>query len=332
MASNLHRMIVVPPTLFERWKELVTEDRQLTQLDRNMKKIMKMKHIPEDRKWYFYRHQLMLNAMRNRTKNNSLNMGEKNVNDINDKSLKYDSPKLKSSPISYRRNPISQKRYGRKSTFGDIRSLIGDNSAQQDYLLPWTDDFQDNYDVDVDGNAGVSNNRLSSNERQQQPPKFDEDIFSSTMNKSADTQSDSEIMYVNSDAENEDEQNLMDYSSFIKDVVLKDAPKNVRIVREGQSQDPSEYRIFELSDGSQVNVPVNDLLKPTAPLKGRRSSLRGVRVTRSQSNPKVLEERKKKELSFTRHKKHAAQKRKVLQMRKANDQKGGRILKWITLR
>lgn len=66
--NNLQRMLVIPPTLFEKWRELILEDKHLTDLDLKMKKIIKLKNVPTGKKWYLYRQQLMMEANRRRNK------------------------------------------------------------------------------------------------------------------------------------------------------------------------------------------------------------------------------------------------------------------------
>lgn len=53
--SNLQRMIVIHPELFNKFKHIITEDQNLTQLDKKMKLILHNKNLNDINKWYQYR-------------------------------------------------------------------------------------------------------------------------------------------------------------------------------------------------------------------------------------------------------------------------------------
>lgn len=52
-------LIIFPKHLFEEWKTIVDNEQRLSTLDKKIKKIMNMKNISDDRKWFLYKHQLM---------------------------------------------------------------------------------------------------------------------------------------------------------------------------------------------------------------------------------------------------------------------------------
>jgi len=57
--NNLQRMIVIPPEIFEKFKHLVLEDEQLTDLDKMMKSILYNKKLNDLNKWHLYRQNLI---------------------------------------------------------------------------------------------------------------------------------------------------------------------------------------------------------------------------------------------------------------------------------
>lgn len=57
--SNLQRMIVIPPDIFEKFKHAVLEDGQLTELDKNMKSILHNNKLTDLNKWHLYRQNLI---------------------------------------------------------------------------------------------------------------------------------------------------------------------------------------------------------------------------------------------------------------------------------
>lgn len=56
--SNLQRMIVIHPELFKKFKHIITEDQNLTELDKKMKSILHNKNLNDINKWYQYRESL----------------------------------------------------------------------------------------------------------------------------------------------------------------------------------------------------------------------------------------------------------------------------------
>lgn len=57
--SNLQRMIVIHPELFKKFKHIITEDQNLTDLDKKMKTILHNKNLNDINKWYQYRESLL---------------------------------------------------------------------------------------------------------------------------------------------------------------------------------------------------------------------------------------------------------------------------------
>lgn len=67
---SLQRMIVIPGDTFERWKKIVTEDKKLSNLDREMKKILFNNKLNDVSKWHFYRQNLLKYLNTKRRHNN----------------------------------------------------------------------------------------------------------------------------------------------------------------------------------------------------------------------------------------------------------------------
>lgn len=59
MNNNLQRMIVIPPEVFEKWKHIITEDQNLSTLDKHMKNILYNKNLNNVNKWHQYREKLL---------------------------------------------------------------------------------------------------------------------------------------------------------------------------------------------------------------------------------------------------------------------------------
>lgn len=57
--SNLQRMIVIPPEIFDKWKHIIVEDKKLTELDKNMKNILYNKSLNDINKWHRYNENLL---------------------------------------------------------------------------------------------------------------------------------------------------------------------------------------------------------------------------------------------------------------------------------
>lgn len=52
-------MIIIPPEVFEKWKHIITEDSQLSKLDKKLKNIIYNKQMNDIDKWHHYRENLM---------------------------------------------------------------------------------------------------------------------------------------------------------------------------------------------------------------------------------------------------------------------------------
>ena len=57
--TNLERMIIIPPEIFDKWKHIITEDQNLSELDRKMKTILYDKNLNNINKWHQYRENLL---------------------------------------------------------------------------------------------------------------------------------------------------------------------------------------------------------------------------------------------------------------------------------
>lgn len=64
----MQRMIVVPPTVFEKWKKIFVADKQLSDLDLEMKRVLYSKNMNNTDKWHLYRQNLMRYLMVSRKK------------------------------------------------------------------------------------------------------------------------------------------------------------------------------------------------------------------------------------------------------------------------
>lgn len=50
---NLQRMIIVPAHTFEKWKHIITYDKRMSDLDRNMKSILNNTSLNDLSKWQY---------------------------------------------------------------------------------------------------------------------------------------------------------------------------------------------------------------------------------------------------------------------------------------
>ena len=57
--TNLERMIIIPPEIFDKWKHIITEDQNLSELDKKMKAILYDKNLNNINKWHQYRENLL---------------------------------------------------------------------------------------------------------------------------------------------------------------------------------------------------------------------------------------------------------------------------------
>lgn len=57
--SNLQRMIIIPPEIFEKIKKIVLDDSKLSELDKNMKSILRNNKLTDLNKWHLYRQNLL---------------------------------------------------------------------------------------------------------------------------------------------------------------------------------------------------------------------------------------------------------------------------------
>lgn len=57
--NNLQRMIVISPEIFEKFKDIVLEDSNLSHLDKNMRSILHNKKLSDLNKWHLYRQNLI---------------------------------------------------------------------------------------------------------------------------------------------------------------------------------------------------------------------------------------------------------------------------------
>ncbi len=67
-SNNLQRMIIIPPEVFDKWKNIITEDQQLSQLDKSMRNIIYNKNLNEIDKWHHYRENLLKFSFANKGK------------------------------------------------------------------------------------------------------------------------------------------------------------------------------------------------------------------------------------------------------------------------
>lgn len=57
--SNLQRMIVIQPEIFEKIKKILIDDSKLSELDKNMKSILRNNKLTDLNKWHLYRQNLL---------------------------------------------------------------------------------------------------------------------------------------------------------------------------------------------------------------------------------------------------------------------------------
>lgn len=65
-------MVVVPPELFDKWKDVFLEDQKLSFLDKEMKNVLNNSKLDDINKWYLYREKL-LKYLHSKKKNDSSN-------------------------------------------------------------------------------------------------------------------------------------------------------------------------------------------------------------------------------------------------------------------
>lgn len=64
----MHRMIVAPPSIFDKWKEIMEDNKHLSDLDLEMKKILYSKKMNDFTKWQNYRQVLLKYLLCNKQK------------------------------------------------------------------------------------------------------------------------------------------------------------------------------------------------------------------------------------------------------------------------
>lgn len=101
---SLQRMIVIPPDTFERWKNIVVEDKKLSELDREMRKILYDNKLNTISKWYHYRQNLLkyLNTNRKRHIMHNFNTKKQITNvDTQTKIVNYKNKMAQTLPINH---------------------------------------------------------------------------------------------------------------------------------------------------------------------------------------------------------------------------------------
>jgi hypothetical protein len=221
---NLQRMIVIPSHTFEKWKNIVIHDQKLSDLDKNMKLILNNTKLNDFTKWQLYRQNLIKFTNSARMFNKSTKSKLQSAN--NNKRL---------MDVSTETRRIIKREKG-----------VGTDIAVKDEETD-TADIPDQF-IPVKGRkqAKVS------------PNKTMEDIFQ-TSNKFTSLDED---VFDNNISDN-DKNYTLDQDDTITRRALENQSQNVKIVRERKSMNPAEYRAFELSNGEEVNVPVEKRIRLT---------------------------------------------------------------------
>lgn len=207
----MQRMIVIPPDTFERWKKIIIEDKKLSGLDQEMKKILYDSKLNTLSKWHHYRQNLFKYLHGKRKHNRRFTESFTNTPSSVDpeittsgketRRVKYKNTKMQTSPLEHKSVATQVSRKSKlPRSFQDIPSL-----------------------EEVFGNT----NRFSSLEEE------------------------------GSNSSNENKLVELDVDDIVREKALEGYPASVKITKERRSMDPNEYRLYELNNGIDVNVPVD---------------------------------------------------------------------------
>lgn len=97
------------------------------------------------------------------------------------------------------------------------------------------------------------------------PEQFFESLQDPNNIHDASAEADSEYDFANQ---------TLDYSDLMREEALRDKPKNVRIISKLQSRDPKRYALYELSDGTDMEI----LIPGKSPKTATRAQQRGTRI------------------------------------------------------
>lgn len=240
--SNLQRMIVIHPELFKKFKHIITEDQNLTELDKKMKAILHNKNLNDINKWYHYRESLLKFSFLKKNK------------------IKLLSPsKLSTMENSTQTNNLVNRH----------KEIQATHSSQE---------------------MSTQTNHIS-NTKTYSPKSDDKMEIFSNVNDNID---------VNEELSNDD----FDDDDEIRKLALENQPIGVKILKERKTTKAAanKYRIFELSNGEDVTVPIfkeKMLTRSTALATGKLSSQSPKQLIQSAlpfktvKKPKTVKETKK---------------------------------------
>lgn len=173
MNNNLQRMIMIPPEVFDKWKHIITEDQNLNDLDRNMKKILYDKKINNINKWHQYQ-QILL----------KYSFAKKGKTDFN----QIVKPITSEKTIQTNRIPKSQKYQQTDEDFEIIKNNLMNRESQTDQIFDRSDevfesqnysDGENENDIDMDDDLrklalhGVSKDvRITKERRSTDPSEY----------------------------------------------------------------------------------------------------------------------------------------------------------------
>lgn len=137
---SLQRMIIVPPEVFEKWRHIITEDSQLSKLDKKLKNIIYNKQMNDIDKWHQYRENLM--------KYTFTNHGRKKYM----KSMKQNLSKSNKMGVE----PLENK----------IKKTVNSSSEDENTLMSMSSEEEENdefYQSAADDNVKLEDDDITSN-------------------------------------------------------------------------------------------------------------------------------------------------------------------------
>lgn len=210
-------MIVLPPETFEKWKHIITDDTQLSALDKEMKKILYNKKLNALNKWHYYRENLM-SYMKTKKTNDRFYPYKKQQPGISASTQvnEYDLYRIKNNKIETPETNVDVKQIDNNINIIDQTEWIKPKKFSKRKSIPKADDIYERNPFDSLEEKNIS-------------------IDSPTKDLSQ---------------ENE----YYDPDDSVRAAALEGFPENVKIVKEGKSYDPDDYRTFQLSNNKLIKI------------------------------------------------------------------------------
>jgi hypothetical protein len=225
-------IIIIPKHLFSKFQNFINDEKQMTFLDQEMHKVMKLKNVDDDKKWNLYKHNLFQYELL-RKKNNILNNIHNNSADTfsNNKLIQIKNDKINKKQLLQTENNIN------KSI--DITSDI-DREFKNKKEYPFHKTYYDDNDIE---------NALHN--------KRNEYFFADENKMEIDTKLNEMFLHRNNQFFNED----LEFELH-KQAQKELGTKNENDVIRRNDSLGSDYRIFEdRKSGAEVRIPVEPIME-----------------------------------------------------------------------